>query len=189
MHRSVKICFATLSATFLLASSAAAQGSPPEGSGPRDVLLADLGLHVIGIGVQHTFVPWLAGQIAMDLYVPWTQEGHVFDGSKKPRVDVAGNVIRGRLFFYPFRGSPSGLWVSPFGQVGAVVSQQGPQSTAGGAAALGLSAGYSLLLKKHLHVAIGIGAQYHVVNIPGAGVLASFATFAPTADLNVGYAF
>src|SRR5947208_3244850 len=53
---------------------------------PENMLLADLGLHVVGIGYQRTVAPGVAVQLCAESYTPWTQEDRVFE--------VQGAVLR-----------------------------------------------------------------------------------------------
>lgn len=154
---------------------------------PANIVLADLGLHVVSFGAQRTVYPWLAAQFSAGLYGPWTQTGHLLEGGKVQDPDIVGFALRGRVFVYPFGEAPTGLWLSPFGQFGVAGTMRGNESLTGPVAALGLSAGYAVLLARHLHIALGLGGQYHAAQFRGGAP--SFAGFYPTVDINVGYAF
>jgi hypothetical protein len=54
-------------ASLLLAASAA------HAELPKNIVLADLGLHVVGLGYQRTLTPNLAAQVSFNLWLPWTQ--------------------------------------------------------------------------------------------------------------------
>lgn len=148
---------------------------------PKNMVLADLGLHVIGLGYQRTVARRFAVQIAADFYAPWTQF--------KEASTVLGGIVRARGFVYPFGGAPAGLWVSPFAQYGLVSADRTGGRRIGGAWAFGASVGYSILLGRRVAIALGGGAQYHATYVFGGVGGPNFARLAPTLDLNVGYAF
>ncbi|MBA3541031.1 MAG: hypothetical protein H0T79_15580, partial [Deltaproteobacteria bacterium] len=85
---------------------------------PETVVLADLGLHVIGAGVQRTVAPRVAVQGALEFYSPWAQNLDVL-GLRDDDVDgdVRGAAIRVRVFGY-LGAAPTGWWLSPFAQAG-----------------------------------------------------------------------
>lgn len=172
---------AALAATCLFAGPALAR----EADAPRNAVIADLGLHVIGVGLQHTIGPRLAGQIALDLYDPWTQDRNFLGLSGKAHEgDIIGGVARGRVFFFPGGDTPRGAWLSPFVQVGRAVDRE-PGGESGLVWASGLSAGYAWFFAERVPLALGGGLQYHASHIPGAG----FGRLYPTLDLVTGYAF
>jgi hypothetical protein len=156
---------------------------------PRNAIVADLGLHVIGLGAQRTLRPWITAQIALEFYSPWTQTKDVFGLAGQTQSDVAGVALRERFFIYPFEKAPTGLWISPFAQFGAAGSTDKGETRIGSLGAIGVSAGYSLLLWNKVYVALGIGGQYHAVHFQGDVGPPSFAGFFPTVDGNLGYAF
>ena len=140
---------------------------------PANVVEADLGLHVVGAGIQRTVAPKVALQLDLDYYSPWTQmlaDGH--SGTV-----MSGAVVRARAFWF-FDRAPSGWWVSPFVQAGVAKG-----TSSGAVAAGGASIGYTWLVGK-LAIALGVGAQYHY-----AGAEPGFSGVWPHGDINVGYAF
>jgi hypothetical protein len=148
---------------------------------PKNVVLADLGLHVVGVGYQRTVAPRIALQADLDWYVPWTQTDEA--------LDTMGGVLRLRPVFYLTEGAPEGLWLSPFVQGGFARAERGGADELGPAAAFGGSLGYALLVADHLHLSVGAGAQAHAVSIPGAAGAPSFFGASPHVDGTVGYAF
>jgi hypothetical protein len=155
--------------------------APQATEAPQTIVLADLGLHVVGAGVQRTVAPRVALQANLDWYVPWTQT--------EEALDTMGFVLRLRPMFYLTDEAPEGFWISPFVQGGFATAEVAGESRVGLAAALGVSAGYALLLLDHLHLAIGAGGQYHAVVLPGPVSERSFRGAYPHADATVGYAF
>ncbi len=148
---------------------------------PKNVALADLGLHVVGVGYQRTLRPWVAVQASTGLYSPWTQ----YD---EPG-DMLGVFLRTRAFFHPLRGAPAGLWISPFAQYGLGSTKDGNERRLSAIWGVGASAGWSLLLGQRVLIAIGGGAQYHSVDPLGVTGKPGFAKLGPTLDGNLGYAF
>lgn len=167
---------------FLVWCSRAIAADP--GSEPRHLLLADLGLHVIGVGYQQTLAPWFAAQVDVDLYSPWTTE--LFEGP--PDDDVSGYVLRLRPVFWPAGRAPDGWWVSPFVQAGPAWASPAGGKDDGGVAAGGASVGYAGRIGP-VHLGFGLGGQYHVGRFGQGGARPSFAGFYPTIDGTVGYAF
>lgn len=143
---------------------------------PDNILVADLGLHVVGVGYQRTFSDHFAFQIDADSYTPWTQEDQFFE--------VQGFVVRVRPVWY-LHEAPRGWWLSPFGQLGVATADRG----SGPVWAIGASAGYAWLVADHLHVAIGAGVQYDQARIPGGSARPAFAELWPQLDGTIGYAF
>jgi hypothetical protein len=145
---------------------------------PSHLVLADLGLHVIGAGFQTTVSPHLALQLDADFYGPWTQSLANDHGAAA----TAGGVIRVRPFFYLTRAALRGVWVSPFVQAG--FAKGDVDHAVGLAAAGGVSVGYAWLFPHDIALAIGVGVQYHYADTnPG------FSSVWPHADFNIGYAF
>ncbi|MEO7326933.1 MAG: hypothetical protein ABI193_00035, partial [Minicystis sp.] len=60
---------AALALLFVITASPLARAEAPQ---PRHVVLADLGLHVIGAGYQQCFSPRFSAQVSANYYVPWT---------------------------------------------------------------------------------------------------------------------
>jgi len=163
MHRIVAV------AVVLAAGTVRAEPAP-------NILVADLGLHVVGVGYQRTVAPNIALQIDAESYTPWTQEDTFFE--------VSGFVVRARPFFYK-NAAPTGWWLSPFAQAGIASATRG----SGLAWAAGASIGYAWLVADHLHIAIGAGAQYDQARIAGGSARPAFAEIWPTLDGILGYAF
>ena len=166
-----------------LSSSARAQEDAPEAPEPRpeNVVLADHGLHVIGLGYQRTVNSWVALQADVDWYVPWTQ-------TDKP-LDTMGAVLRLRPVIYVTDDAPEGLWISPFVQGGFARADRGTETKVGPAGAFGASLGYALLIANAVHLSAGAGIQIHGVVIPGGHDDPSFYGPYPQLDGTAGYAF
>jgi hypothetical protein len=157
---------------------------------PRNVVLADLGLHVVGIGYQRTLTPFVSAQLAAESYTPWTQNIDLGGLSgQEYKSDLAGIVIRARSFFYPSGSAPAGFWISPFAQGGIGWATRNGERRVGPVWAVGASAGYAVLVGPGIHLSLGLGGQYHVASIPGGDGIPSFARFYPTLDGSIGYAF
>ena len=157
-----------------------------------NALVADLGLHVVNVGYQRSIGCHVALQASAGIYRPWTVNYDVLGlggGDDDPDGDVGGFVLRVRPFVHPLGAAPTGFWLSPFGQVGPVSATRGGESVSGIAYAAGLSAGYTFSFGERVLLAIGAGAQYHAARLDGSTDFPGFARFAPTLDLNVGYAF
>jgi hypothetical protein len=158
---------------------------------PENMLVADLGLHVIGAGFQRTVSPVVSLQVDADFYDPWTQNQDVlglglangFHG------DLIGAALRARAFFYPLGSAPSGLWISPFAQQGIGWATRNGEKRTGTVTAAGASVGYAFLVGQRVLIAIGFGAQYHAATIPGGDGPPSFGRLYPHGDVIVGYAF
>lgn len=180
----------TALAAALLAMTTARAEPPPAPTLPKHVVLADLGLHVIGLGYQQTFSPRFAAQVSANLYVPWTEDPNAF-GKHGVSVDgdIWGGALRGRMFYYPFAQAPSGLWVSPFGQYGLAFANRDGERRPGSVWAVGASVGYALLLFRRALVSLGAGGQYNASRFLGGEGSPNFGRFFPTVDLNVGVAF
>lgn len=156
----------------------------------HNIVLADLGLHVVGLGYQRTLGTHVAGQLAVESYTPWTQNIDLW-GLSGPQAtgDTTGVLLRGRVFLYPLGEAPSGPWLSPFVQAGPGWATRDGQRRTGSLAAAGASAGYAGFVGSRIHLAFGLGAQYHVASYPGGEGAPSFARFYPTLDGSVGYGF
>lgn len=176
----------------VLVSAGSAAARPAEEIRDRtpNVLLADLGLHVLGVGLQRTLGPRLAVQLALDSYTPWTQNENLFGLSgARHEGDVTGAVVRGRFFFYPRAKPPTGLWLSPFAQVGPAWATVGDETRVGTVWAAGLSAGYGWLFSDVWNLGLGAGAQYHAADFDGGTDGPSYGRWYPTLDAIVGYCF
>ena len=143
---------------------------------PQNVVLTDLGLHVVGVGYQRTVAPSVALQLDAESYTPWTQEDTFFE--------VQGFVVRARPIFYKGE-APTGWWLSPFAQAGVGTADRG----SGLVWAVGASLGYAWLAWSHLHIAIGLGAQYDQARIAGGSGRPAFQELWPHIDGTLGYAF
>ena len=122
------------------------------------LLLADLGLHVVGLGYQQSVSEHVALQADVDLWVPWTQE------LDQVASDATGVVLRLRPVWFPRGHAPTGFWASPFGQAGPAKATSSGEPVTGFGWAAGVSAGGAWILAKHLHIAVGAGVQ-----VDGAG--------------------
>lgn len=162
------------------AATAAGDGDAPTDP-PRTIVLADLGLHVIGLGIQRTVTDRVALQAALDWYVPWAETG--------ASTDIMGGVIRLRPVIHLTDDAPTGLWLSPFVQAGFVRGERDGGGRVGPAGALGASIGWATLIADHLHLSLGLGGQIHGATIPGgAGEPSWYGPF-PHVDGTVGWAF
>ena len=69
---------------------------------PKNIVLADVGLHVVGLGYQRTLTPQVAVQLTASLYVPWTQSQNFLGAAGSSSLgDLAGVIARLRVFIYP----------------------------------------------------------------------------------------
>lgn len=163
-----------------------------------NAVIADLGLHVISLGYQRTLDPFLTVQATAGLYVPWLVNGNLGglagDDPQPPR-DVRGGVLRLRCFIHPLGRAPSGLWISPFAQLGVVNGRRGDEELLGSAFAAGLSLGWAWRVRARWLISLGAGGQLHRAAFTGPSGEASsieapgFVRFGPTIDLNTGIAF
>ncbi len=171
---------------------------------PKNAIVLDLGLHVVGIGYQRSFGSNVALQLDLDTYQPWTQEDNVVGNTSQGYdSDLRGVVVRFRPFFYglfhtpyPAGGPPTGFWVSPFVQWGlawaTTTTSVNIETQTGHVFAAGVSAGWAWLLWSHLWVMLGAGGQYHMAKIPQTiafTYVPSFARIYPQIDANLGLAF
>jgi hypothetical protein len=170
--------------TLLLASTAAEADQKPL---PKNIVLADVGLHVVGLGYQRSFTPQVALQLSGSLYVPWTQSTNFLGLAGSSSLgDLTGLVARLRLFIYPDARAPTGFWLSPFVQAGLANETRDAQRQQGFVWAAGVSAGWGWLFFGHLHLALGLGVQFHAAEFPrGPG----FERFYPQVEANLGWAF
>lgn len=179
--------------SFALSLSAALDARPAARveERPRSMVLADLGMHVVGLGYQRTLAPRLAVQIDADFYSPWTQNFDVLGLGLPgaPRGDLEGFIARGRAFYYPFASAPAGLWLSPFAQYGLGWATRAGERRLGSMWAAGAAVGYAFRPSRSVVFALGAGAQYHAAHVLGGEGVPSFGRFYPTLDVNLGYAF
>jgi hypothetical protein len=170
------------------AETTATASAPSAPSAPTHLLIADLGQHVVGVGYQRTISPWVGAQIALDYYQPWTQNIDFLglSGAANKGGDLRGAVTRVRVFFHPFGGAPTGLWISPFAQAGVGWGVRDGERRAGPVSAAGASVGYSALLGSSVLLGGGLGGQYHAAKIAGDGP-PSFSRFYPQVDIQLGF--
>ena len=148
---------------------------------PANVIVADVGLHVVGLGFQRTVAEHIALQIDAESYTPWTQETNFFDAQ--------GFLVRARSFYY-VTAAPRGIWISPFTQIGiARGTRTGMAQESGLAWAVGVSAGYAWLVRDRIHILLGAGLQYDVARIGDPDTKPSFHSLWPQLDGSLGYAF
>lgn len=148
---------------------------------PKNIVLADLGLHVIAVGFQRTLSPHVALSVSAGLYDPWTVTDKVGD--------LRGGVLRLRPYFFLSDEAPRGAWISPFIQGGAVRGDRDGATKVGATAALGASIGYAALFWDVLHVSLGLGGQIHTAKLSGGDAPPSFYTAGIHVDGTIGYAF
>jgi hypothetical protein len=186
------------SAALLLAAALLALAPPARADrdGPDNAIVADVGLHVLGLGYQRTVSNSIALQVALDWYEPWTQNDNLFNASPGYQSDLQGYVLRARPIFYgifetpyPAGGPPTGFYFSPFGQFGIVTATRDGLKRTGHAYAVGFGMGWAWLFFNHITVLVGGGAQYHVANIPDNQYVPSFSRIYPEIDANLGFAF
>ena len=149
---------------------------------PSQAVVADLGLHVLGVAYHRSFNERVIASVSADLYVPWTYTQNTFGLSGASRSDLAGLVVRARVYFVLWRG----LWVSPFlqGGVGRATGANGVEW--GGVAAAGTTIGYALVFFEHLLLSGGLGVQVHGAWVGGTSP-PGFLSAWPAVDLLVGY--
>jgi hypothetical protein len=171
-------------------AKAATEEAKPEAL-PSSALVADLGQHVVGVGYQRSFAPWVSGQLAAEYYQPWTQNIDFLglSGAANKGGDLRGAIVRGRAFFYPFAAAPTGLWMSPFAQAGIGWGLRSGERHAGSVWAVGASVGYSALVTRAVLLGFGLGLQYHAASIPGGDGPPSFSRIYPQVEIQLGYAF
>lgn len=156
-----------------------------------DMLVADLGQHVVGVGYQRSTSRWVGAQIVAAYYQPWTQNIDFLglSGAANTGGDLRGAIGRVRVFFHPFGSAPTGLWISPFAQAGVGWGLRNDTRVAGPVSAAGVSAGYSALLGSSVLLGGGLGVQYHAAKIPGGGGPPRFSRYYPQVDIQLGYLF
>jgi len=148
---------------------------------PKNLVFADLGLHVIGLGFQRTVSPHVAISVSAGLYDPWTVTDKVGD--------IRGGYLRVRPYFFLTDLAPRGVWISPFVQGAAVSGERAGVAKVGPAGSLGASAGYAFLFGDIVHLSLGLGGQLHFAQIPGGSASPSFYTAGVHADATLGFAF
>ena len=173
------------------AETARAEDSLPPRPLPADMLVADLGQHVVGVGYQRSTSRWVAAQITASYYQPWTQNIDFLglSGTANKGGDLRGVIGRARVFFHPFGAAPTGPWFSPFAQAGVGWGLRNGERVAGPVSAVGASIGYSALLGSSVLLGGGFGFQYHAAKIPGGDGPPRFSRYYPQVDIQLGYLF
>lgn len=182
---------------FAATTGSASSARADEGEPRRTVVLADLGLHIVALGVQRVVSPRIALQASAGIYVPWTQTKDIAglggDGAAPPGTRSAGEprgaMVRLRPFFYLGERALRGLWVSPFIQGGFIGADRAGVAQKGPAGAVGVTAGYAWLLADRVHALLGAGVQVHGAKVAGGSGYPSYLRPFPTVDIAVGYAF
>ncbi len=164
--------------------------SPPPKPLPQQLLVADLGQHVLGVGYQVSISRWIGAQVAVDYYQPWTQNINFLglSGDASKGGDLRGMIVRTRVFVHPFGAAPTGVWVSPFTQAGIGWGLRNDARVAGPVSAVGASIGYSVLFGESILLGGGFGLQYHAARIPGEGP-PRFSRYYPQLDIQLGHSF
>ena len=175
----------------LVAHASSAHADEPREPPHDEMVVADLGQHVVGIGYQRNISPWLAGQIAASYYQPWTQNINFLglSGDAHKGGDLRGVIARGRVFIHPFGAAPTGLWVSPFVQAGVGWGVRNGERRGGPLSAAGVSVGYSGMITQSVLLGGGLGIQYHAARIAGGDTPPSFSRFYPQVEIQLGYVF
>lgn len=158
---------------------------------PHEMLVADLGQHVVGFGYQRSTSRWVAAQLVGAYYQPWTQNINFLglSGDANKGGDLRGVIARARVFFHPFGEAPTGMWISPFAQAGVGWGLRNGERRAGPVTAAGVSIGYSALLGQSVLLGGGLGVQYHAADIPGGDGPPRFSRYYPQVDIQLGYLF
>ena len=180
------ILVSALVASMLVATvSRAEEEAPPAPApakvSPKNIVFADLGLHVIGLGYQRKISPHVALSISGGLYVPWTATDKLGD--------LRGGMVRLRPYFFFTDEAPRGVWLSPFIQGAVASGDRNGVSKSGPGFALGAAVGYAFLFKDVVHLSLGLGGQLHLVQIEGGSAPPSFYTAGIHFDATVGFAF
>ena len=180
-----------LAAFVVLSFADGAKAADETDAAPKNALVADLGQHVVGVGYQRTFAPWISGQITVSYYQPWTQNINFLglSGDANKGGDLRGAISRARVFFYPMASAPVGLWISPFAQAGVGWGLRNDERRAGPVWAAGASVGYSGIVGRSVLIGGGLGAQYHYASIPGGDGPPSFSRLYPQVEIQLGYVF
>ncbi|CAN5924879.1 hypothetical protein BH11MYX4_BH11MYX4_48850 [soil metagenome] len=175
----------------LLAIPTPARGAEPPAPARDEMIVADLGQHVVGVGYQRSVSPYLAAQVAASYYQPWTQNIDFLglSGEANKGGDLRGVIARARVFVHPFGAAPTGLWISPFVQAGVGWGLRNDERRAGPISAAGVSVGYSAMLTRSVLLGGGFGVQYHAARIAGGEGPPSFSRFYPQVDIQLGYVF
>lgn len=153
---------------------------------PSSALEADLGSGVIGVGYERRVLPELSLRATFQLNVPWYTD--IVGG---PDTDARGLALELRPFIFPLGSGLKGLYVSPFGRVGAVAAQDSlPEEATGFGWSAGATVGYGWLFNyERILLRLGAGAQYWDFEVEGSGGTAGVTGFYPDVDLMLGWAF
>jgi len=178
-------CFALAAA--LCVAPTLAVADPHRCDPRRNALVADLGLHVVNVGFDHSLGCDVSLQASAGLYVPWFVNLDLFGLGGGIQRAVGGGVVRVRAFFHPEGEGRVGFWVSPFLQGGVALAPRGDQGLTGVAIGGGLSAGYTWALGARWLLSLGGGAQVHAVLFDGDTDAPGFVGAAPHVDINVDY--
>ncbi len=158
-----------------------------EGPKPETLVVADVGLHVVNVGLTRLVTRHLAWGASAGLHGTWSQTINALGVSgSAEHVDVVGAVLRGRLMWFPGERF-SGLWLGPFAQAGAARIRDDratADSHVGGVYAFGAVVGYSWWLgaAERWQIAAGLGVQFH-----GATGEPGYARLYPHIDAMVSY--
>ncbi len=185
-------CVTAWVATMLLTSTTEAAPKHEPCKKRPHAIVADLGLHVINLGYQHTLNCYVVAQSSAGLYGPWTVNDNVLGlggGAQNPPGDVIGFVVRARGFVFPLGHAPRGFWISPYVQGGPVFGTRNNEKLVGPAFASGLSLGWTFRLGERVLLGLGLGGQYHRASFGGSTARPGFSLFGPTVDINLGVRF
>jgi hypothetical protein len=171
----------TLLLTFLFSTGALAAGEH------SNLIEADLGSGVLGVGYERRFAPAVSGRLTLALNRPWYTKT-VFGGHES---DVVGFGAELRPFLFPLGTAPGGFYVSPFGRIVAIQAQDDlPEKVNGIGWTAGMTAGYGFLLADdRLLLRFGAGAQYWAFEIEDDAGTAGVKGIYPDVDIIVGYTF
>ncbi|MBX3229804.1 MAG: hypothetical protein KIT84_05675 [Labilithrix sp.] len=155
--------------------------TPQPQAQPKNAVLLDLGLAVVGLAFERTFERQLAFQVTGHVFGTWF--GPAVD---KPNLSGLGGGVRATWFFT--HDAPRGLYVAPFLRVDRVTVDEPGAERAWGYST-GAFAGWSWLFADHVNVRVGGGLQWLAYEVPVGARRDSFRGFFPALDLVVGYAF
>lgn len=147
----------------------------------KNIVIADLGLHVVAVGYQRTIASNIALSASVGLYDPWTTTDKVGD--------IRGGILRVRPYVFLSDDAPRGWWFSPFAQGGVVRGIRAGVEKQGLALSVGAALGYAFLIANVLHLSFGLGGQAHAAQVSGGSTPPSFQGAWIHADATVGVAF
>ena len=153
---------------------------------PANVLQADVGSGVVGLGYERVLVPWLSARLTVALNRPWYTD--IFGG---PETDVGGFGVELRPMVFPFGEAPGGFYVSVFGRVVPIrATDDAPEEVTGAGWTAGATVGYGwLVLNDALLIRLGVGAQYWAFELDAEPKNVGVEGFYPDIDAMVGWAF